>query len=416
MVLNDAVGGNETGRLPRGRAFWAVAYAFFITLLTSTLPTPLYVVYQARWHFPAGVITVIFAAYPAGVLLALLLSGRLSDQVGRRRVLQPALALAVVSSAIFVLARGVEWLIAARVVTGLAVGLLTGAATAALTELEPSRDIRRAALVSTVSTMVGLGLGPLLTGVLAQYAPWPTVLVYLIDLALLAPAYIGVWAIPETVQGASARPALRPQRLRVPAEIHVPFAVAAAAYFSAMAVLGLFTALAPSFTLGLLHIRNRAVGGALVATLFGVSAVAQLTLRRLSHRRAMEAGLAVLVAGLILVVVALMTRSLAVFVASAAGLGLGQGLAFMGSLALVNRLAPPARRAEVDSSYFVVGYLGVALPTLGVGFASERFGFVAAVVAFALAIGALALATAAAVARVTAPPPTPAPPAERQGG
>src|ERR1700732_5427185 len=82
---------------PRRRAaFWLLAFVFAATMLGTTLPTPLYVIYQARWHFAAGLVTLIFAAYAAGVLAALLLAGRSSGHAGR----QPVLAVGLRASAL----------------------------------------------------------------------------------------------------------------------------------------------------------------------------------------------------------------------------------------------------------------------------------------------------------------------------
>src|SRR5438309_12000283 len=101
---------HRAGQVSQGSAFWIVTYTLFVTLLGSVLPTPLYVIYQQRWHFSDGILTAIFAVYVVGVLAALLFVGHLSDQIGRRRVLLPALVLVVVSTLIFVFVQNVLWL------------------------------------------------------------------------------------------------------------------------------------------------------------------------------------------------------------------------------------------------------------------------------------------------------------------
>src|SRR5438067_5312411 len=169
-------------------AFWLVAFVFAATMLGTPLPTPLYVIYQGQWHFSAGIATVIFATYAAGVLAALLLAGRSSDQIGRRRVLAAALALSAVSTVVFILAPSLGWLFVGRVLSGLSAGLVTGTATAALTELIAASSSRRASRVATAANMGGLGLGPLVAGLFAQYGPDPTVLVFEVYLLMLAVA------------------------------------------------------------------------------------------------------------------------------------------------------------------------------------------------------------------------------------
>jgi MFS family permease len=201
--------------VPRHLAFWLVALVLGAAMLGTTLPTPLYDIYQAQWHFSAAVVTVTFAVYGAAVLVTLLLAGRSSDQAGRKPVLAAALAASALSTVVFILARNVETLIAARIVSGVSAGLVTGTATAALTELIRASATRRASLVATAANMGGLGLGPLIAGLLAQYAPHPTVLVFEVYLAVLAAAGLCLLFVPETVTS-RRRPTLRFVGLGIP--------------------------------------------------------------------------------------------------------------------------------------------------------------------------------------------------------
>src|SRR5579859_2377328 len=191
--------GRRHPAVPRRAAFWLVALVLAVAMLGTTLPTPLYVIYQSRWHFSAAVVTVTFAVYAAAVMATLLLAGRSSDQAGRRPVLAAALGASALSTVGFILAPGVGTLIAARIVSGLSAGLMTGTATAALTELVPASAGRRASLAATAANMAGLGLGPLTAGLFAQYAPDPTTLVFEVYLAVLAVASLILLLVPETV-------------------------------------------------------------------------------------------------------------------------------------------------------------------------------------------------------------------------
>ena len=384
----------QHGTISYRQAFWIVAYAFAVTLLSSTLPTPLYVVYQHLWHFSSVTLSLIFATYALGVLVALLWFGRLSDQIGRRRILLSGLIAATCGAILFVLAQNIVWLFAARFLTGIAVGLAVGTATATLVELYQGEGTHFAALVGTASSAIGFGVGPLLTGLFAQYVAFPTHLVFFIYLALLIPALFFTGKIPETVQIGKLGKAhwtLRPQRLSVPKEIRGPFMLASITLFCGFGTIGLFTALAPSLIISLLHMRNLAVSGSAVALIFATMTVAQLTLRRLSVRQAISAGMVLLIVGLCLMLLAFAEQSLLLFLISTICLGFGPGLAYMGSLALANLIAPPLRRAEVMSSYFVVGYLGNALPALGVGIAIGLIGSFAAIATFVVVIGLLSL-------------------------
>src|SRR5246127_596795 len=186
--------------VPRRVAFWLLAFVFAATMLGTTLPTPLYDIYQAQWHFSAAIVTVTFAVYAAGVLLTLLLTGRASDEAGRKPVLAAAaLGCSALSTVVFILAPNVGVLTAGRILSGFSAGLMTGTATATLTELIPASASRRASLVATAANMGGLGLGPLIAGLSAQYGPHPTVLVFQVYLAVLAAAGLCLFLVPETV-------------------------------------------------------------------------------------------------------------------------------------------------------------------------------------------------------------------------
>jgi MFS family permease len=375
---------------PGSVAFWLVSLILSVTMLGTTLPTPLYVIYQAQWHFSAAIVTVTFAVYAAAVLATLLLAGRSSDQAGRRPVLAAALASSALSTVVFILAPDVGVLIIGRILSGLSAGLMTGTATAALTELIPSSASRRASLVATAANMGGLGLGPLIAGLFAQYAPHPTVLVFEVYLVLLAAAGLCLLLVPETVSPRS-RPALRFAGLGVPARGRGEFIAAGTAGFAAFALLGLFSALAPTFLGNVLHENSHAVQGAVVFLLLAVGTAAQLLLARFSSRRVVLAGLGLFLTGLALIVAALSQADMALFLAGTVVAGVAVGAVFLGSLATANRLAPPGERGRVISAYFVACYCGLIIPVVGVGVASEFIGDFAAVLALSILLAGLCL-------------------------
>jgi MFS family permease len=398
--------GRTRPAVPRRVAFWLVALILTVTMLGTTLPTPLYVIYQAQWHFSAAIVTVTFAVYAAGVLTSLLLAGRSSDQAGRKPVLAVALGASALSTIVFILAPDLGALIAARIVSGLSAGLMTGTATATLTELVPASASRRASLVATAANMGGLGLGPLIAGLFAQYAPDPTVLVFEVYLAVLAAAGLFLFFVPETVSPRH-RPTLRLARLGIPELGRDEFVAAGVAAFSAFSVLGLFSALAPTFLGDVLHEGSHAVQGAVVFLLLAVGTLTQVLLSRFSSRRVMLAGLGLFLAALALIVAALSQATLALFLTGTVVGGVAVGAVFLGSLATANRLAPPGQRGQVVSAYFVMCYCGLIIPVVGVGVASEFIGDFRAVLAFSILLAALCLFSLAGIWRALLPPGRP---------
>jgi MFS family permease len=375
--------------VPRASAFWLVAMALATTMLGTTLPTPLYVLYEQRLGLAAFMGTVIFAVYAAGVLATLLLLGQASDAFGRRRVLLVGLGFAALSAVAFLLAHGLPLLIVGRVLSGLAAGAFTGTATAALVDLAGAGRGRRATMVATGSSMGGLGLGALLAGTLAQFAPLPLRLTFWVDLGLVVLAMLAVWVIPETVEVAE-RPRLRIRRPDIPAQVRPAFLRAAIAGFAGFAVLGLFTAVTPSFLLDLLHEPSHALSGALVFTLFAASALGQVALAGPLGHRAMAAGCGGLIVGMGLLAAGLAATSLSLVLAAAVVAGAGQGLCMRAGLEAVTTGAPAQHRAGVASAFFLVMYTAISLPVIGAGLAATRLGLRTAGIAFTLAVAGIA--------------------------
>jgi len=375
-------------------AFGMLAYAFAAIMVGTTLPTPMYALYGEQMHFAVLTTTVIYATYAGGVLFALLAFGRWSDAIGRRPVLLAGVVFAVASAAVFLVAHSVSMLLVGRVLSGLSAGIFTGTATAAVIEAAPENWRTRAAAVATVANIGGLGTGPLLAGLLVEYAPGPLHLSFIVHIVLALLAGAAVLIVPETSQRTGS---IGVQRLSVPAEVRTVFVIAALAAFAGFAVTGLFTAVAPSFLSQVVGITNHAVAGLIACSIFAASAVAQVAARTMNPQRAVAIGCAILVVGMVILAVALHFSSLAGLIAAAVVSGIGQGISFSRGLAAVAERTPPGRRAEVSSTYFVVAYVAISLPVVGEGLAARRWGLQTAGVTFAIAVAILSIICLAAI-------------------
>ncbi len=340
---------------------------FAVCMAGTTLPTPLYGLYQEKFGFSELQVTVVYAVYAFGVMGVLLLAGNASDVVGRRPVLLAGLGLAAASAGCFLCATGLGWLYAGRLLSGLSAGLFTGAATAYVIELAPRDGSSRSTFVATAANMGGLGCGPLLAGVLSQYAPWPLYLPFVVHLALVACSAAVLLRLPETVRERQPLAAVRPQRPALPASVRRVFVPAATASFVGFALFGVFTSVSPAFLVESLGVHNRAVSGLVVALAFFASTAGQLAVGRIGVGRSLPLGCATLLAGLLLLAGALYWDLLALVVLSALVGGAGQGLAFRGALSAVAGASPADRRAAVISLLFVVAYAGISVPVIGVG-------------------------------------------------
>jgi MFS family permease len=394
----------QTPSRRHGIGFWVTAYAFAVTMAFSAVPTPLYVLYQRRDGFSTTMITVIFAAYALGVTASLFLAGHVSDWLGRRRTLLAAVLLTLVAAVSFLVWRSTAGLLVARVVNGLSIGVVTATATAYLAELHahhrPDASGRRADVVATAANLGGIGVGPLVAGILAQWVAGPLTVPYLVFAALLLLAMGGLLFVPETKRPPVELPRYRPQRLSVPAAAHGRYVAAAAGGLIAFAAFGLFTSLAPTFLAQTLGHTSRALAGASVFAVFASAALLQSVLGPRPARTLMVAGVIVLPLGLALVTTAvwLPNPSLALFLVGGATTGAGAGLLVKATLSTVIEVTPPESRAEALAGFFLAAYIGLSVPVIGLGVAANVVPARTALLGFAALtlVGTLAMAAPAA--------------------
>ena len=387
--LFDACCTRARGRAVRTRVgFWLAVGVLGAVAVGGTFPIPLYPVYQMAFGFSMLVLSAIFAGFLVGLTVSLLCLGCASDRLGRRIVLLAALVVAAGAGALFLEASSVPWLVAARVVSGIAVGLATPAAGAAIAELEPHGDLHRASLLTAVVTVGGLGVGPLVSGLLAEYTSAPRTVPWVVYLGLLAAAAVALLFVPETMTERRGAMSSMPRFTRLPVHLRFTFVRATATAVAGFSAIGFFSSLVPSLLKSALGRPNHALGGLVVFSLYAAAAVGQVGGRRLGRRRAIPPGLVLTALGLAVVAVGFADTSISVVVLG----GLGAGLAVMGGLGLLNAACPPERRAETLSAYFTVTYLTSAVPVVAAAFMAQHVGSVSATVMVAGWIGLLVVA------------------------
>lgn len=386
----ESTGGPIPSRPRYGSGFWLAAAAFLAAMAFSTIPTPLYVLYQQRDGFSSFVVTVVFAVYAVGVIASLLLAGHVSDWMGRRRVLVPALAIEVLAAVLFLVWPALPGLIVARFISGLGIGMITATATAYLRDLQalgrPDAGPARFEVVSTAANLGGLGVGTLVSGALAQFVASPFLVPFAVFAGLLLLAIVGLAFVPETVRAPAVRPHYRPQRVTLGHGDRATAIVAGAGAFVGFAVFGLFTSLAPGFVAATLHHPSRLLAGAVAFIAFGAAAAAQTAAGRLANRARMLVGILAQAVGLVVVAIAMEDASLGAFLVGGGLAGAGAGVLFKSALAAYVGAAEPDRRGEAASSVFFFAYLGLIVPVLGVGVATL---FVTAQTAMLFFTGAL---------------------------
>jgi MFS family permease len=364
-------------------ALSAVAIQLGVMFVGAILPTPLYPLYRQAFGFSGVTLTLIYATYVLGNLAALLLFGRLADQIGRRAASLPAVAVGIASTIVFAAAQGTGWLFAARA--------LSGFSTAWIAELYGGRDRGGAARIASGANFFGCAAGPLIGGLFAQFAFAPLRLPFFAYLILLCGAAGAILIPRETVT--QRKPlgdvSLRP-RVGVPPGIRLQFVSPAVTGFATFSLIGFYSALIPSVLGETLHQSAPLVAGLIVCELFLVAAVAILASGMFASQTATRAALLLLPPSVWILVGAEVAHSLALLVFAAALGGLAGGLGYRGSLEVINRIAPGDRRSEVVSSYMIAIFAGNSVPVIGIGFLAAAATALTAHVVFAAVLTVLA--------------------------
>ena len=392
---------SSPGRIGRGAAFWIAAATLVLFLLAAAAPSPLYAVYAAKWRFSPAALTEVFAIYAIALLAALLLTGSLSDAVGRRPVILAALLIQVASMLMFLYATDIRWLFAARVTQGIATGMATSPLAASFVDLQPPERPNLAAIVNSVTPTLGLALGAVSSAVLVQYGPDPLHLIYWLMLIAFVLAGLGVALMAEPAQ---RRASLRlAPRVGVEPAVRPAFAAALPSLIAGWGVGGFYLSLGPSLALQLAGSTNRVLGGLAIGLLAGVGAAAIVAVRSWQPRRAMVVGGVTLVAGLVLTVVAVVLTSAVLFFAATAVTGIGFGVGWLGVLRSLVSLAAPTARGALIAAIYIVAYLAFALPAVAAGYGVTRVGLHQAALEYGVAICLLAVAGLVAALLVNRP-------------
>ncbi len=377
--------------LSRSRTFWAIAAILGLYLAASAAPTPLYVVYQDEWGFSAITVTLIFAVYVFGLLGALLPFGRLSDHVGRRPVIAVSITLEIVAMGVFIAAGGVAALSVARVVQGVATGLAVTAMGAALVDLNPPRNPALAGMVTGLAPVAGLALGAFAGGILVEYGPAPTHLVYALILACLLVGAIVALVMPET---ASRRPgalaSLWPQ-VAIPSRVRAEMLAMSPIVIASWALGGLYLSLGPSVADEIFDMPNHLVGGLVVTLLCGTGAVTIFALRAWDLPRALMVSSGFLALGSAITLGGVLAEIALLAALGTVVAGVGFGASTRGTFGTIAQIARPRERGGLFAAFYVISYLAFSLPALAAGLASTEADLRPTALAYSSVVLALSL-------------------------
>lgn len=383
----------------RGLAFWSLALVLAFFLFAASAPSPLYAVYQSLWHFSPITLTVIYAVYAGGALVALLIGGRLSDHLGRRPVLLLALLVQIAGMAAFILAQDVSMLYLARVLQGAATGIAGGTISAWLLDLQPSNDPRLGSLVGGIAPIAGLGAGALGAGLLVQYGPDPQHLVFWLLIVVYAAALALSVLMPDFARRSPGwLQSMRPQ-VGIPMNARARFLVLLPSFIAIWALGGLYLSLGPSLATSLLHSQSYIAGGLVIVSLLGTGAVASAFSRDVDPRVLIIWGSLVLVLGVGITLLAVAFASPFALYAGTIVAGLGFGPAFSGVFRDLASLAPPDKRGAMVAAMYIVLYVSFSIPAIIAGIGVTRYGLPGTAIGFGLVVMGLGVVTAVGMVR-----------------
>jgi MFS family permease len=370
-VTLDAREAVRRGQTP---AFALGLFALVAMMIGASAPSPFYPVLQQELGFSSATLTGIFAVYAMALLATLLVTGSLSDHVGRRPMISAGFALLAASMVVFWHADSVGMLFLARTAQGAASGLLMSSLSAAVVDLEPEHRPGAAATFNSVSPLAGLALGALFGGIVLDHSSAPLVVVFGSLTAVYAAMAVVVWLLPETSpRHDGLLHSLRP-RVGVPVSARPAFLRSTPALVAGWATGGLYLSLGAPIVATELGGTDHVEQGLVVTILTGVGALACYVARRESSRRITIFGTTALAVGTALTLAALAAGSLWAFIAAAVIAGAGFGTAFLGIMRSITPAVGPHERGELFAAVFVVSYVAFGIPAVAAGIAAPHIG------------------------------------------
>lgn len=360
------------------------AIGFMSLYLAAGALTPLLVLYKQQWDFPVAMLTLAFAVYAIGFLIAVLTLGSLSDHIGRRPVLIGALTVQLASNLMFLIGPDVSWVVASRIVQGVASGAATAAFTAAIVELAPPDKKRLGTILGSVALTGGLAAGSLLAGLAIQFTTVANTITFV---CLIALSVLGIAVTALSRETAPKTPgALRSliPRISMPPAARREFAGAAPVVAAVWMLAGLSGGLAPNLVRSVFHLDSGFLNGLTGFIAPAVSVVIGLSFARLHARSAMVIGIYASIVGAVGIAGGVLTGSLVLMIVGQALAGVGFGASFTSALRLILPLGAAHQRAGVVAGIYVVAYLAFGVPIIIEGQLAGPLGEIPAVVGYSV--------------------------------
>jgi len=351
-----------------------VCFAMCVGVMGTALISPLYPLYQQAWQLRTSDISMIYVVYMAGALFGLLFMGRLSDTLGFRKVMLTGLLLGWAGTLVTMLAWNLPSLNIGRFAVGLSSSLIVTSASVGLVQISRDGASQRISMITSFLLAFGFGLGPLTGGVIGQWLPFPLTATYVPTLIL---GVLGVYALLRVQL--KPHPELIPRLTWATRPDSLAFMLTCACPFFAFGVFGIYASMAPLFLEKMLPWHGPVVSGTSIGVILLASAMMQLACARMSLRWCGLLGLLSVVLSNAMLVLNFTAGSSLVFIIGVCAAAAGHGMCLLAGISMVNRIASPAERSGLISTYLVCGYVGSIVPLLGVGWVADHYGLPVAI-------------------------------------
>ncbi|MBP6018044.1 MAG: MFS transporter [Burkholderiaceae bacterium] len=384
----------------KGSPFAWVSFAMIVGVMSIALISPLYALYKEAWQLQTSDISLIYVIYMSGALLGLLFLGRLPDRVGFRLMMQWGLALALTGTAISLIAWNMSSLNVGRFIVGVASSMLTTSATLGLSKLSRRGNMQHVSMMTGFLMAFGFGLGPLVGGIIGQWAPAPLVTTYIPTLFLGALGLTALYRLklpdnakPDPGQRVCLRDVLPTLTWPEPSASKA-FVLTCCLPFLAFGVFGLYASMAPLFLDKLLPWHGPVVSGTAIALILFSSAIVQVMAARMPTHWCGALGLISLAASNAVLMTNLWAGSALLFALGVLLTALGHGMSMLAGLSMINRLATSSNRSGLLATYLVIGYIGSMVPMMGIGWIADHWSMEVAICAFGTLVIAMGVPVA----------------------
>jgi len=363
---------------------WKAMFILLVFTIGTSMVSPLLPLYKETFHLSQGNTTLIFAIYTLAVLPSMLLFGQLSDQVGRKRVIWPAMILGIIASALLGSSHSIATLYLGRLAQGLGIGAFLGTCTAYVVDLADPKAKLMAAVMAGVSFRVGFGVGPGLAGVTAQYLPYPLQLTFGVHILLMLIAMVVLAGTPETIQNRQFEKLS--VDMGIPLAHKLPFVLFVLPSAFILTVMdSTVLSLAPSFLNDIMGFRNLAVIGLVSFLVLAAGGFSQILAVYFQPKQSIMIGLVVGVASFYLFFLAVQFHNIFFIVIASAIIGASNGLILKGGVTMCSLLVPQEERGRLISTLYAVCYAGILVP-LGTGYLADRIGLFQAMLTLVLGL------------------------------